>query len=267
MSVTVKTPEEIELMAHAGKLLGQVHEELAKNIREGMSTKEVDALGEELIRSYDGCTPNFLNLYGYPGSVCVSINDEVVHGIPRSDRLLLEGDIVSLDTGLMYKGYHSDAARTVAIGEIPDTTKLLIDRTRQSFFEGIKAAKAGNRINDIGRNIEKYINQFGYGIVRDLTGHGIGTALHEDPTIYNFKRRFRGLKLKSGMTLAVEPMINEGLPDVCWMDDEWTVVTLDETLSAHYENTIVVTEGKPRILTLTPSELKVIDEFGNKRNA
>ena len=253
--ITIKTDEEIQLMREAGKILAQVHETLAKEIHEGMSTYEVDQLGEEVIRSF-GCEPNFKGLYGYPGSVCVSINDEVVHGLPSKERILVNGDIVSLDTGVLYKGYHSDAARTVGIGEISEEAKLLIERTRQSFFQGMKYATAGNHLYDISGAIEDYAESFGYGVVRDLVGHGIGTSLHEAPEIPNFRRRFRrGPKLRKGMTLAVEPMINAGGPDVAWMDDEWTVVTMDESLSAHYENTIVITDGAPEILTLTPSEL------------
>lgn len=259
-SITIKTAEEIELMRQAGKILANVHETLAHEIKEGMSTLDVDRLGEEIIRSY-GCEPNFKGLYGYPGSVCVSVNDEVVHGIPSEDKILMNGDIVSLDTGVLYKGYHSDAARTVPIGEVSEEARLLIERTRQSFFEGMKYATAGRHLYDVSGAIEDYATKFGYGVVRDLCGHGIGTSLHEEPEIPNFRRKFRrGPKLVAGMTLAIEPMINAGMPDVYWMDDEWTVVTLDETLSAHYENTIVITDGAPEILTLTPSELKEMEE-------
>lgn len=254
-AITIKTEEEIQLMREAGKILAQVHETLAKEIHEGMSTLDVDRLGEEVIRSF-GCEPNFKGLYGYPASVCVSVNDEVVHGIPTADHILVNGDIVSLDTGVLYKGYHSDAARTVGVGEISEEARLLIERTRQSFFQGMKYAKAGNHLYDISGAIGDYAESFGYGVVRDLVGHGIGKSLHEAPEIPNFRRKFRkGPKLLKGMTLAVEPMINAGTYDVAWMDDEWTVVTMDESLSAHYENTIVITDGAPEILTLTPSEL------------
>ena len=260
--ITIKTEEEIQLMREAGKILAQVHETLANEIHEGMSTFEVDKLGEEVIRSF-GCEPNFKGLYGFSGSVCVSVNDEVVHGIPSKDRILVNGDIVSLDTGVLYKGYHSDAARTVGVGEISENAKLLIERTRQSFFQGMKFATAGKYLYEISGAIGDYAESFGYGVVRDLVGHGIGTSLHEPPEIPNFRRRFRkGPKLEKGMTLAIEPMINEGGADVAWMDDEWTVVTMDESLSAHYENTIVITDGAPEILTLTPTELK--NPEGNK---
>lgn len=249
MAVTIKTPEEIELMREAGRLLALVHEELEKSIRPGISTKEIDKIGEECIRSY-GCIPSFLGYEGYPASVCVSVNYEVVHGIPSEDRILEEGDIVSLDTGLIYKGWQSDAARTHGVGNIAEEDKKLIEVTKQSFFEGIKMAKAGNHLNDIGRAIENYIKPFGYGIVRDLTGHGIGSQMHEDPIIPNFKTFMRGIVLKPGMTLAVEPMINAGTYKVGWLEDEWTVVTLDGRNSAHYENTILITEGEPEILSL-----------------
>ena len=250
MSVTIKTAREIELMREAGRLLEKVHNELAEFIRPGISTLDIDRFGEKLIRSL-GCTPNFLNYNGYPASICVSVNDEVVHGIPKKDRILQEGDIVSLEAGLIYKGYHSDAARTHAVGRISPEAQQLIDVTRQSFFEGIKYAKAGNHLHDISAAIGNYAQQFGYGVVRDLVGHGIGTHLHEDPQIPNFPQKRRGIRLVPGMTLAIEPMINQGRADVEWLNDDWTVVTQDGSLSAHYENTVLITEGEPEILTLT----------------
>ena len=253
MSVTIKSAEEIELMRQAGKYLAKVHQELERAIKPGISTWEIDKIGEETIRSL-GCEPNFLNYQGYPASVCVSVNDEVVHGIPRKDHIIKEGDIVSLDTGLIYKGYHSDAARTHGVGEISKEAKQLIEVTRQSFFEGIKYAKAGNHLNDISAAVQAYAEKFGYGVVRDLVGHGIGEHLHEDPEVHNFARRRKGIRLQAGMTLAVEPMINVGRPGVRWLDDEWTVVTEDGSLSAHYENTILVGEDGPEILSLLPSD-------------
>ena len=250
MSVTIKSAREIELMREAGRLLAEVHDELAAFIKPGISTKDIDKLGEKLIRDR-GCIPNFLNYNGYPASVCVSVNDEVVHGIPNKNRILQEGDIVSLDAGLIYKGYHSDAARTYGVGTISKEAQQLIDVTRQSFFEGIKYAKAGNRLHDISNAIAAYAESFGYGVVRDLVGHGIGTALHEDPQIPNFKQHRRGMKLMPGMTLAIEPMINAGTWEVCWLDDDWTVVSEDGSLSAHYKNTVLITDGEPEILTLS----------------
>lgn len=258
MSVTIKSPREIELMREAGKILAKVHEELGKALKPGMSTYDIDRLGEELIRSF-GCEPSFKNYQGYPASICVSVNEEVVHGIPTKKRLIQEGDIVSLDAGVIYKGYHSDAARTHGIGEISEDARLLIERTRQSFFEGMKYAKAGNHLHEISAAIGGYAESFGYGVVRDLCGHGIGTHLHEDPEIPNFKQFRRGIKLRPGMTLAVEPMTNLGTADVVWMDDDWTVIAEDMSLSAHYENTIVITDGEPEILTLTESEIAAGD--------
>ena len=249
MAVSIKSEREIELMRQAGKLLAKVHDELGKIIRPGISTLEIDQLGEKLIRSFD-CIPNFLNYHGYPASVCVSVNEEVVHGIPKKDRILKEGDIVSLDAGLIYKGYHSDAARTHLVGEVRPEIKKLVEETKNSFYAGIKMARAGNYLFDISNAIDAYISQFGYGIVRDLTGHGIGTSLHEDPPIPNFAQRRKGIKLQPGMTLAIEPMINLGRADVDWLDDDWTVVAQDGLASAHYENTILITEGEPEILTI-----------------
>lgn len=249
MSVSIKSAREIELMREAGKILAATHEQLGKEIKPGMSTLEIDKMGEEIIRSYD-CIPSFLNYHGYPASICISVNDEVVHGIPSKDRIIQEGDIVSLDAGVIYKGYHSDAARTVAVGEISAEAAKLIEVTKQSFFEGIRYAKEGCHLYEISAAIADYVEGFGYGIVRELVGHGIGSNLHEDPQIPNFRQRRRGIKLQAGMTLAIEPMINLGRCDVVWLDDEWTVVTEDGSLSAHYENTVLITKGEPEILSL-----------------
>lgn len=250
MAVSIKSEREIELMRISCKLLEEVHDALGDMIKPGISTWEIDKAGEELIRERGGI-PNFLNYNGYPASICTSVNDEVVHGIPKKNRILEEGDIISLDAGLIYKGYHSDAARTYGVGKISDECQKLIDVTRQSFFEGIKMAKAGNHLYDISNAIDDFIKPYGYGIVRDLVGHGIGTSLHEDPQIPNFRQFRRGIKLRPGMTLAIEPMINMGRCDVEWLDDDWTVVAEDGLPSAHYENTILITEGEPEILTLS----------------
>jgi methionyl aminopeptidase len=250
MPITIKSPREIELMTEAGRILEIVHEEMEKALRPGMTTKDIDRLGEEVIRSY-GCIPSFLNYNGYPASICVSVNDEVVHGIPSSKRVLKEGDIVGLDAGVIYKGYHSDAARTHAIGEISKEAKELIRVTRESFFEGIKYAKEGNYLFEISSAIGKYARERGYGVVRDLCGHGIGANLHESPEIPNYEMNRRGVRLRRGMTLAIEPMINIGTHAVKWLDDDWTVVTADGSLSAHYENTVLITEGEPILLTLS----------------
>lgn len=249
MSVIIKSEKEIALMREAGKILASVHEELHNMLKPGISTLEIDRKAEELIRSY-GCIPSFLNYNGFPASVCVSINEQVVHGIPNKKTFLKDGDIVSLDAGVIYKGYQSDAARTWAIGEISEEAKKLIEVTEQSFYEGIKYAKAGNHLNDISGAIQDYVESFGFSVVRDLVGHGIGAKLHEEPQIPNFRQKRRGIRLEAGMTLAIEPMINSGRYDVYWEDDDWTVVTEDGSLSAHYENTILITDGEPEILSI-----------------
>ena len=249
MAILIKSEREIDLIRKSCKLLAGVHEELKGMIEPGVSTKEINDYGDKLIRQL-GCTPNFLNYNGYPASICVSVNDEVVHGIPNANRILEEGDIVSLDCGLIYKGYHSDAARTYGVGKISPDLEKLIEETKNSFFEGIKKAKAGNHLFEISNAIDDYISQFGYGIVRDLVGHGVGTKLHEDPQIPNFRQPRKGPKLQAGMTLAIEPMINLGRADVEWLDDDWTVVAEDRLPSAHYENTILITDGEPEILTI-----------------
>lgn len=250
MPVTIKSKQEIERMREAGKILAAVHDELKEYIHPGISTKEIDQKGEEIIRGY-GCIPSFLGYEGYPASVCVSVNDEVVHGIPSPDRILKEGDIVSLDTGVIYKGWQSDAARTYGVGNISEEKRQLIEVTRKSFFAGIAHAKAGNHLYDISKAIQSYVKPYGYGIVRDLCGHGIGEKMHEEPMIPNYKKFGRGILLEPGMTLAVEPMINLGTWKVGWLDDDWTVVTMDGQVSAHYENTILITDGEPEILSLS----------------
>ena len=253
MSVSIKSERDIEHMKEAGRILAIVHEEMEKIIRPGISTYDINKRGEEVIRSY-GCIPSFLNYQGYPASICVSVNDEVVHGIPNKKRILREGDIVSLDAGVFYKGYHSDAARTHAVGEISAEAKQLIEVTKQSFFEGIRFAKEGYHINDISTAIQEYAESFGYSVVRELVGHGVGKELHEEPQIPNFRTRRRGMRLQAGMTLAIEPMINMGKAGVYWLDDEWTVVTQDHSYSAHYENTILITKGEPEILSMKKAE-------------
>ena len=250
MPITVKSSREIELMTEAGRILEIVHKELEKALHPGMTTKAIDRLGEEIIRSY-GCIPSFLDYNGYPASICVSVNDEVVHGIPSEHRIIREGDIVSLDAGVIYKGYHSDAARTHCVGEVSKEAQDLVRVTRECFFEGIKYAKEGNHLFDISGAIGRSAEERGYGVVRDLCGHGIGTALHEAPEIPNYEMKRKGVLLKAGMTLAIEPMINIGGWEVDWMDDDWTVVTRDHSLSAHYENTVLITENEPKLLSLT----------------
>lgn len=253
MAVTIKSHSEIELMRKSCKLLSTVHEEMGHSLKPGMSTYEINMIGEKLIKKL-GCVPNFKNYNGFPAAICVSVNDEVVHGIPSKKHYIKEGDIVSLDAGLIYKGYHSDAARTHAVGKISDDAKKLIEVTRQCFFEGIKYAKAGCHLYDISAAIGDYAESFGYGVVEELCGHGIGQNLHEDPEIPNFRQKKKGIRLESGMTLAIEPMINAGTKEINWSDDGWTVTTKDGSLSAHYENTILITDGEPEILTLGSDE-------------
>lgn len=248
MSVTIKSEHEIELMREAGRILAIVHDEMAKIIRPGISTMDINRKGEEVIRSYN-CIPSFLNYNGYPASICVSVNDEVVHGIPDKKRILQEGDIVSLDAGVIYKGYHSDSARTHAVGQISEEDQRLIDITKQSFFEGIKFARAGNHLFDISKAIQNFVEDNGYSVVRDLVGHGIGRELHEEPQVPNFKPIGRGMKLRAGMTLAIEPMVNAGAYEVWVLEDDWTVITRDSKKSAHYENTVLITDGEPELLS------------------
>ena len=250
MAVTIKTAREIELMRESNRRLEIVHDELGKMIRPGISTLDIDRAGEKLIRELGGI-PNFLNYNGYPGSICTSVNEEVVHGIPSKHRILKEGDIISLDAGMIFNGYHSDAARTHAVGKISEEARKLIQVTEECFFEGIKYARAGHHLHEISNAIGDYATARGYGVVRDMVGHGIGTKLHEDPQIPNFRQKSRGLRLAAGMTLAIEPMITTGTWEVEWLDDDWTVVTVDHSLAAHYENTILITDGEPEILSLT----------------
>ena len=224
MAVTVKSEKQIALMREAGRLLAITHEELHKALKPGMTTLDIDRLGEEIIRDF-GCVPNFKNYNGFPASI-------------------------SLDAGLIYKGYHSDAARTWGVGEISAEAQRLIDVTRESFFKGISFAKEGNHLHEISAAIQDYVEGNGFSVVRDLVGHGIGTHLHEDPEIPNFRTKGRGIRLMAGMTLAIEPMVNAGTWEVAYEDDDWTVVTDDGSLSAHYENTILVTKDGCEILTL-----------------
>ena len=254
MPVTIKNEREIALMREAGHKLEQVHLAMRDLIRPGISTKEIDDFGERMIRELGG-VPNFKNYNGFPSAICISVNDEVVHGIPSPDRILREGDIVSLDAGLIWKGYHSDAARTWGVGRISGEAARLIDITEKSFFEGIRFARAGHHLHEISAAIYEFAVQNGPGVVEELSGHGIGTHLHEAPQIPNFPQKGRGILLVPGMTLAIEPMLNAGTKQVRFEDDGWTVRTRDGSLSAHYENTIVITDGEPELLTCTEDRL------------
>lgn len=247
--ITVKTAGQIEKMRKSGEITRDALSLIEKSIKPGISTKTLDKIAYDYIISR-GATPNFLNYNGFPGTICASINDEVVHGIPSKHAILKEGDIISVDMGAILDGWHSDAARTFGVGKISDEAKKLIDVTRESFFEGIKYAKHGAKLGDISAAIQKYAEGYGYGVVRDLVGHGIGRSLHEDPSVPNFGTAGKGVRLAEGMTLAIEPMINEGTWKVAVLDDDWTVVTADGKLSAHYENTIAITKNGCEILTL-----------------
>jgi len=249
MAVTIKSEREIDLMREAGKRLAIVHEELEKMVRPGISTMDLDKRAAQLIKEL-GCKASFLGYDGYPASICASVNDEVIHGIPSKDRILKDGDIISIDAGVIYKGYQSDAARTHGVGNISEEARKLIEVTRESFFEGIKYAVAGGHLHDISGAIGDYCESRGYTVVRDYVGHGIGTEMHEAPSIPNFRMKNKGMKLQKGMTLAIEPMVNIGDWPVYVLDNDWTVVTEDGSLSAHYENTVYITDGQPEILSL-----------------
>ncbi len=245
--ITIKSAREIELMRQAGRITAGSRSAARKALRAGMTTKDVDKVVEDYIRS-KGAVPTFLGYGGFPGSACVSVNDEVIHGIPGK-RVLQEGDIVSVDVGATYKGYVGDCAGTFAVGKISAEAQEIIDVTRASFFEGLKYARAGNRITDIGHAVQEYAESFGFGVVREYTGHGVGTELHEDPSVPNYGRPGRGPLLVPGMVIAIEPMINRGGKEVRVLSNDWTVVTVDGSLSAHYENTVLITDGDPEILT------------------
>lgn len=247
--ITIKSKSEIEKMRLAGKITGDVLKEIEKHIKPGISTKQLDKIAHNYIVSR-GATPSFLNYNGFPGSICASPNDWVVHGIPSKEVILAEGDIISIDVGAYIGGFHGDAARTFAVGKVSDEAKRLIKVTEQSFFEGIKYAVHGAKLGDVSAAIQEYVESNGYSVVRDLVGHGIGRNMHEDPNVPNFGHKGRGVKLAAGMTLAIEPMVNAGEYDVCMLDDDWTVVTEDGSLSAHYENTILICKDKCEILTL-----------------
>lgn len=250
--IILKSDREIALMREAGKLLAKVHEELAKHVKVGITTKELDKIAHDMIVSH-GATPSFLGYYDYPATICASVNEEVVHGIP-SNRKLIDGDIVSLDIGLCLNGYHSDAARSYCVGNCSEESHKLVEVTKQSFFEGLKYCKAGNRMGDVSNAIQKYAEEHGFSLVRDYTGHGIGQSIHEDPQVPNYGPAGKGITLKAGMTLAIEPMVNLGVFGVKVLSDNWTAVTKDRKKSAHYENTVVITDGEPEVLTLTEDE-------------
>ena len=246
--IIVKSEREIELMRRAGKITAAARALAGEMVKPGVTTREIDKAVFHFIRS-QGAEPSFLNYNGYPASVCVSVNDEIIHGIP-GPRVLKEGDIVSVDVGSTYKGYVSDAARTYGVGEISKEAQHLIDATRESFFKGLEFCKVGYRLSDISHAIQKSAEGEGFSVIRDFVGHGVGQQMHEDPQIPNYGRPGRGPRLASGMVFAIEPMICQGAYDVETLSNDWTVVTLDGKLAAHYENTVVITDGEPQLLTL-----------------
>lgn len=248
--VVLKTRRETELMREAGRISAMALKVAGEAVRPGISTYEIDAVARKYIES-QGARPNFLGLYGFPAAACISVNDEVIHGIPSRNRILKEGDIVSIDLGAEKNGYNGDNAATFAVGEISDAAQRLIDTTRESLYTGLKQAVAGNRIGDIGNAVQSYCEERGYGVVRDFVGHGVGKELHEDPSVPNYGTPGRGVRLLPGMTIAVEPMINEGTWEVNQLSDGWTVVTKDGKLAAHFEHTVAITkDGECMILTL-----------------
>ena len=246
--IIIKNSEQLTLMKKAGRITAEALLVARDMIRPGISTKEIDTKIHDFIVKC-GAVPSFLGYSGFPGSACISINDEVIHGIPSAQRELCEGDIVKVDVGARFRGYNGDSARTFPVGKVSDEALRLISVTEKSFYEAMKFARAGNRVGDIGYAIESFVISNGFGIVRSYTGHGVGRELHEEPTIPNYGKAGRGARLYPGMTLAIEPMVNAGTEGVKVRSDGWTVVTLDGKLSAHYENSIAITDGDPIILT------------------
>ena len=254
--VTIKSKREIELMREAGRVVAIVYDELEKHIKPGITTLELDQIAEQTMKKLGaepaekGYDPGIKVVPKFPSSICVSINDEVIHGIPSKYRTLKEGDIVSIDTVALKNGYNGDAARTFIVGKTNKENQRLVNVTKQAFFEGIKYAKKGNRLGDICHAIGEYVHSQGYSVVREFQGHGIGREMHEDPGIPNYGKAGRGISLEPGMTLAIEPMVIQGKPNILELDDGWTIITEDGSMAAHYENTILITEKEPEILTI-----------------
>ena len=247
--IQLKSAREIDLMAQGGKILGATVEHLRGVVQPGMTTGDLDAVAEEFIRSHEGAVPAFKGLYGFPGSICSSVNQEIVHGIPSKKRVLKDGDIVSLDVGVGYKGYFTDSATTVGVGTISPEAQRLLDVTQESLEAGIAAALPGNHIGDIGNAVQLVVEAAGFSVVRDLVGHGIGVEFHEEPQVPNYGKPKRREKLVPGLTLAIEPMVNVGGPATRTLKDRWTIVTVDGSLSAHFEHTVAITETGNLVLT------------------
>lgn len=251
--IQIKSPREIDIMARGGQILAATVSLLEKSVRPGMTTVDLDKIADDFIRSHPGATPAFKGLYNFPASICTSINQEIVHGIPSKKRVLEEGDIVSIDIGVQLEGYYTDSATTVPVGSVDPESKRLLDVTRNALSAGIAAATSENHIGDIGAAVQEVVEAAGFSVVRDLVGHGIGVGFHEDPQVPNYGKPKRGVRLQPGLTIAIEPMVNVGKPGTRTMPDRWTVVSVDGTRSAHFEHTIAITENGPRVLTATPS--------------
>jgi methionyl aminopeptidase len=247
--IQLKSQREIEVMARGGQILADTVTLMEKSVRPGISTEELDKIADDFIRSHPGAIPSFKGLYNFPASICTSINNEIVHGIPSRRRVLVEGDIVSVDVGVKFEGYHTDSATTVAVGEIPAESKRLLETTRAALDAGVNAARNGNHLGDIGAAVQSVVEKAGFSVVRDLVGHGIGSGFHEEPQVPNYGKPSRGLRLVPGLTIAIEPMVNVGKPGIRTMPDRWTVVTVDGTRSAHFEHTVAITANGPRVLT------------------
>jgi methionyl aminopeptidase len=247
--IQLKSAREIDLMAQGGQILARTVEMLRGAVRPGMSTLDLDKLAEDFIRSHEGATPAFKGLYGFPGSICSSLNSEIVHGIPSARRVLKEGDVISLDVGVGYKGYFTDSATTVPVGTVSYEAKRLLEVTQRALDAGIAAAVLGNHIGDIGAAVQAVVEAAGMSVVRDLVGHGIGVEFHEEPQVPNYGKPKRREKLVPGLTIAIEPMVNIGGPATKTLSDRWTIVTLDGSLSAHFEHTVAITDSGTRVLT------------------
>ncbi len=247
--IQLKSQREIEIMARGGRILAETVKLMERSVQPGMTTADLDAIADQFIRSHPGAKPSFKGLYNFPASICSSINNEIVHGIPSKKRILYEGDVVSIDVGVQYEGYHTDSATTVAVGSVNDESRHLLQVTRDALDAGVAAAKAGNHLGDIGAAIQAVVEEAGFSVVRDLVGHGIGTGFHEEPQVPNYGKPNRGIRLVPGLTIAIEPMVNVGKPGIRTMPDKWTVVTIDGKRSAHFEHTVAITEDGPRVLT------------------
>jgi methionyl aminopeptidase len=247
--IQLKSQREIEIMARGGKILADTVRLMERSVKPGMTTADLDAIAEDFIRSHPGAKPSFKGLYNFPASICSSINNEIVHGIPSKKRVLYEGDVVSIDVGVFYEGYHTDSATTVAVGKVDDESQRLLSVTREALDAGVAVARAGNHLGDIGAAVQAVVEAGGFSVVRDLVGHGIGTGFHEEPQVPNYGKPNRGIRLVPGLTIAIEPMVNVGKPGIRTMPDKWTVVTVDGKRSAHFEHTVAITENGPRVLT------------------